>query len=29
VTKSDWDMELKLPSLQPQQASERSVRTIN
>ena len=29
VQKSDWDMELKLPSLQPQQASERSVRTIN
>jgi len=29
VAKSDWDMELKLPSLAPPQASERSVRTIN
>jgi hypothetical protein len=29
VQKSDWDMELKLPSLAPPQASERSVRTIN
>ena len=29
VAKSDWDMELKLPSLTPPQASERSARTIN
>jgi len=29
VTKSDWDMELKLPGLAPQQAPERSARTIN
>ena len=29
VTKSDWDMELKLPSLTPPPASERSARTIN
>jgi hypothetical protein len=29
VKKSDWDMELKLPSLAPPAASERSARTIN
>ena len=29
VQKSDWDMELKLPSLAPPHASERNARTIN
>jgi hypothetical protein len=29
VQKSDWDMELKLPSLSPPHASERNARTIN
>jgi hypothetical protein len=29
VTKSDWDMEVKLPGLEPQEAAERAPRTIN
>ena len=29
VQKSDWDMELKLPSLAPPHATERNARTIN
>jgi len=29
ITKSDWDMELKLPGTQPQEAPERAPRTIN
>ena len=29
VKKSDWDMELKLPGVQPEEAPERSRRTIN
>jgi len=29
VKQSDWDMELKLPGTEPQEASERTARTIN
>jgi len=29
VTKSDWDMELKLPGTEPQEGNERAARTLN
>ena len=29
VKKSDWDMELKLPGTEPQEASKRAARTLN
>ncbi len=29
VKKSDWDMDLKLPGVEPQESTERARRTIN